>query len=142
MGRLGDRTVDEMGHAWVNVTYISDEDYADWPPPTSRRETAWAPLSNNSKDRRQKRLLTPACSRASFLACQTNSPGLAGVNARSWTSCTSAARRRPPMSGKGCTDAPSYSAVRAMLRVLEEKGHIDAFDGRREVCVLANGAPR
>jgi len=26
----GDRTVDEMAHAWVNVTYISDEDYADW----------------------------------------------------------------------------------------------------------------
>src|SRR5687767_6937992 len=23
----GDRTVDEMGHAWVNVTYLSDEDY-------------------------------------------------------------------------------------------------------------------
>ena len=26
----GDRTVDEMAHEWVNVTYISDEDYADW----------------------------------------------------------------------------------------------------------------
>jgi hypothetical protein len=26
----GDRTVDEMGHAWVNVTYISDEDYKQW----------------------------------------------------------------------------------------------------------------
>jgi mono/diheme cytochrome c family protein len=26
----GDRTVDEMSHAWVNVTYISDEDYKDW----------------------------------------------------------------------------------------------------------------
>ena len=26
----GDRTVDEMGHAWMNVTYISDEDYAEW----------------------------------------------------------------------------------------------------------------
>jgi hypothetical protein len=23
----GDRTVDEMNHAWVNVTYLSDEDY-------------------------------------------------------------------------------------------------------------------
>jgi hypothetical protein len=23
----GDRTVDEMAHAWVNVTYLSDEDY-------------------------------------------------------------------------------------------------------------------
>lgn len=26
----GDRTVDEMGHAWVNVTYISDDDYQQW----------------------------------------------------------------------------------------------------------------
>jgi len=26
----GDRTVDEMGHAWVNVTYLSDEEYKAW----------------------------------------------------------------------------------------------------------------
>jgi hypothetical protein len=26
----GDRTVDEMAHAWVNVTDISDEEYAQW----------------------------------------------------------------------------------------------------------------
>jgi len=26
----GERTIDEMGHAWVNVTYISDEDYQAW----------------------------------------------------------------------------------------------------------------
>lgn len=26
----GDRTVDEMGHAWVNVTNISDKEYSDW----------------------------------------------------------------------------------------------------------------
>ena len=26
----GDRTVDEMAHAWVNVTYISDDDYNVW----------------------------------------------------------------------------------------------------------------
>jgi hypothetical protein len=24
---FGDRTVDEMAHAWVNITYLSDEDY-------------------------------------------------------------------------------------------------------------------
>jgi hypothetical protein len=39
----GHRTVDEMAHAWVNVTYISDEDYSAWAakhkPP---RETASA----------------------------------------------------------------------------------------------------
>ncbi len=26
----GDRTVDEMAHAWVNVTNISEEDYTEW----------------------------------------------------------------------------------------------------------------
>jgi hypothetical protein len=25
---FGDRTVDEMGHAWVNITYMNEEDYA------------------------------------------------------------------------------------------------------------------
>jgi hypothetical protein len=27
---FGDRTVDEMGHAWMNVTYLSEEEYAAW----------------------------------------------------------------------------------------------------------------
>ncbi len=27
---FGDRTVDEMSHAWVNITYLSDQDYQDW----------------------------------------------------------------------------------------------------------------
>jgi len=27
---FGDRTIDEMAHAWVNVTYISDDDYKEW----------------------------------------------------------------------------------------------------------------
>ncbi len=26
----GNRTVDEMGHAWVNVTYLTDQEYAAW----------------------------------------------------------------------------------------------------------------
>jgi hypothetical protein len=34
----GDRTVDEMAHAWVNVTAISDEDYSAWAA-THKRET-------------------------------------------------------------------------------------------------------
>jgi BlaI family penicillinase repressor len=35
---------------------------------------------------------------------------------------------------EGITDAPSYSAVRAMLRVLEEKGHIaHSMDGVKYV---------
>jgi hypothetical protein len=43
----GDRTIDEMAHAWVNVTYISEEDYQAWvaknklkgPAPTASRQT-------------------------------------------------------------------------------------------------------
>ena len=35
----GDRTVDEMAHAWVNVTYISDEDYEKWAS-THKKDTA------------------------------------------------------------------------------------------------------
>jgi hypothetical protein len=27
---FGDRTVDEMGHAWMNVTCVNDEDYTEW----------------------------------------------------------------------------------------------------------------
>ena len=26
----GERQVEEMGHAWVNITNISDQEYADW----------------------------------------------------------------------------------------------------------------
>ncbi len=26
----GDRTIDEMAHAWVNVTYITEDDYNEW----------------------------------------------------------------------------------------------------------------
>jgi hypothetical protein len=26
---FGDRTVDEMAHAWMNVYYVSDAEYAD-----------------------------------------------------------------------------------------------------------------
>jgi hypothetical protein len=33
---FGDRTVDEMGHAWMNVTYISDEEYQEQ---AARRQT-------------------------------------------------------------------------------------------------------
>jgi hypothetical protein len=27
---FGDRTVDEMAHAWMNVVYLTDEEYQDW----------------------------------------------------------------------------------------------------------------
>jgi hypothetical protein len=37
---FGDRTVDEMGHAWMNVTYISDEDYNAWAAKHKTRLTA------------------------------------------------------------------------------------------------------
>ncbi|MBV9743303.1 MAG: cytochrome c [Acidobacteriia bacterium] len=44
----GDRTVDEMAHAWVNVTYISDEDYNEWVAkhkPTRQQASAERPAS-------------------------------------------------------------------------------------------------
>lgn len=38
---FGDRTVDEMGHAWVNITYMSEQDYQ---VETGRRKTESAAL--------------------------------------------------------------------------------------------------
>ena len=37
---FGDRTVDEMGHAWMNVTYLSDEEYDAWAAQHKNRLTA------------------------------------------------------------------------------------------------------
>jgi hypothetical protein len=37
---FGDRTVDEMAHAWVNVTYLSQEDYDQWLSKQSGRRGA------------------------------------------------------------------------------------------------------
>jgi len=39
---FGDRTVDEMGHAWMNVTYMSDEEYAAWLAKSKTKQTAAA----------------------------------------------------------------------------------------------------
>ncbi|HJT86862.1 MAG TPA: cytochrome c [Bryobacteraceae bacterium] len=36
----GDRTVDEMGHAWMNVTYVSDADYQAWLAKHPKKQTA------------------------------------------------------------------------------------------------------
>jgi hypothetical protein len=36
----GDRTIDEMAHAWVNVTYISEEDYQAWVAKNKLKGTA------------------------------------------------------------------------------------------------------
>jgi hypothetical protein len=43
----GDRTVDEMAHAWVNVTYLSDEDYQ------AEVEARRAQLSRSTQDQQQ-----------------------------------------------------------------------------------------
>ena len=46
----GDRTVDEMAHAWVNVTYISDDDYNAWAAKHKPKKPAFglgALLGNN-----------------------------------------------------------------------------------------------
>ena len=37
---FGDRTVDEMGHAWMNVTYVSDADYNTWAAKHDKRQVA------------------------------------------------------------------------------------------------------
>jgi hypothetical protein len=42
----GGRTIDEMAHAWVGVTYISEEEYKQWVAgnrPTSTASTAPQP---------------------------------------------------------------------------------------------------
>jgi hypothetical protein len=39
---FGDRTVDEMGHAWMNVTYVNDEDYTEWVRKHPRRSVVAA----------------------------------------------------------------------------------------------------
>ena len=45
----GDRTVDEMGHAWVNVTYLGDEEYNAWAashnPKRQQRTSAASPTT-------------------------------------------------------------------------------------------------
>ncbi len=42
----GDRTVDEMAHAWVNVTYISDEDYQEY---LNKQQKAPAPAATAAR---------------------------------------------------------------------------------------------
>jgi hypothetical protein len=42
---FGDRTVDEMAHAWVNVTYLSDADYNEW---VDHHKPARAPVAGAS----------------------------------------------------------------------------------------------
>jgi hypothetical protein len=41
---FGDRTVDEMGHAWINVTYLTDEEYNAWSTKHKKNST----LASNS----------------------------------------------------------------------------------------------
>jgi len=43
----GDRTVDEMAHAWVNVTYISEADYQELAAKHSAKEPASGALTGN-----------------------------------------------------------------------------------------------
>jgi hypothetical protein len=43
---FGDRTVDEMAHAWVNVTYISDADYNEW---VAKHKAPRAPVTRSQR---------------------------------------------------------------------------------------------
>jgi predicted transcriptional regulator len=52
------------------------------------------------------------------------------------TPCTSSAERRPPTSAPRFPAAPSYSAVRSLLRISTDKGHVrHEQDGPRYVYV-------
>jgi len=42
----GDRTVDEMAHAWVNVTYLSEADYNEW---AAQHRSARTALTRNQQ---------------------------------------------------------------------------------------------
>jgi hypothetical protein len=44
----GDRTVDEMAHAWVNVTYMNDDDYL------AEVEARRAKLNANTQQQQQQ----------------------------------------------------------------------------------------
>jgi hypothetical protein len=46
----GDRTVDEMAHAWVNVTYISEADYQEWLAKHDPKSSASAAAQRTSGD--------------------------------------------------------------------------------------------
>jgi len=39
----GDRTVDEMAHAWMNVVYLTDAAYKAWLDAKKARQTSEAP---------------------------------------------------------------------------------------------------
>jgi hypothetical protein len=45
----GDRTVDEMGHAWVNVTNISDAEYNDWAAKHPKSDLVMKAENNNRR---------------------------------------------------------------------------------------------
>jgi hypothetical protein len=43
---FGDRTVDEMAHAWINVTYLSEADYSEW---TAQHKPGHAAATRNQQ---------------------------------------------------------------------------------------------
>jgi hypothetical protein len=47
----GDRTVDEMAHAWVNVTYMKDADYK---AELAARREALAKKANTTQQQQQQ----------------------------------------------------------------------------------------
>jgi hypothetical protein len=73
----GDRIVDEMAHAWVNVTYLNDEDTRNgWPsihrakPPARAQLTLYAPAGCNWSTRS----LSPVCSAQPTLQLRNEPP--------------------------------------------------------------------
>ena len=64
------------------------------------------------------------------------------MNGRSWTSSTGKGRATAAEVMAELPDPPSYSAVRALLRILEEKGHLRHEEQGPAVCLPAHGRAR
>jgi hypothetical protein len=68
----GDRTVDEMAHAWVNVTYMSDEDY--------EKEVAARQSENRQREQRRPQVVS-RCDRP-CVCVQRSSAGVVALGSQ------------------------------------------------------------
>ena len=83
----GDRTVDEMGHAWVNVTYLTDAEYAA----EARRAACAAPRERHARQMRTLRRMTwPPAVAAALVGWAMAIPRAAQQPERHWCSNRSA----------------------------------------------------
>ena len=109
----GDRTVDEMAHAWVNVTYISDEDYKEWAA-THNEEAGVAFRSGGQRTTEDARQVVDS-SGIPDRAARARRWGQVSTQARDGAAPHMRARASPPLTKAGIrirTAAPtSCSAI-------------------------------